>query len=121
MSQFYDVQKNTLLGMLSVNEVTALLVSGEDVFSGDHVIKQDIPPSTILDQAVMTHAQVSEGAFYADDLVFPNTRETDFDAQGLVFVFSDTGMLISHIDAGFPITPNGENIHIQWAGPVFTF
>jgi len=121
MSQFYNIQQNTMLAMLSVDEITAILVSGLYVFLPDHIYIRDIPSGAILDQTIMTNTQIIDGGFHADDLVFPNTIEADPEATGIVFAFSESGVLITHIDDALPVTPNGENIHILWNGPVFTF
>jgi len=121
MSQFYNRQISRMLAPFNEKEITALLVTGLYVFSPDHRYENNIPRAAIIDRAVMTGVEVKAGGFYADDLVFPNTKATDKSATRIIFALSENGALLAGIDNGLPIAPNGENIHIQWNGPVFTF
>ncbi len=121
MSQFYNRQINSFLARFSEKEITALLVTGLYVFSPEHLYENNIPRAAIIDRAVMTGVEIKAGGFYADDLIFPNTKATDPSATRIIFAFSETGALLAHIDEALSIAPNGENIHIRWNGPVFTF
>jgi hypothetical protein len=89
-----------------------------DVDAANHQYLAIIPAEARIATATLTGKTATDGIADASDTVFGNVAGN---RCGALVLFKDTGNvatspLIAYLDAGLglPVTPNGENINIQW-------
>lgn len=119
----YTSAKSALMNAalnLPADTIKVVLIDAADyVFSAAHSFLSDVPALARVATGTLANKTVTAGVFDADDTVLTAVTGDQFEA---VILYKDTGVeatsqLIAYIDTGtgFPLTPNGGNITVQWS------
>jgi hypothetical protein len=109
------------------DDIRAILVDLADYTLDleSHGFLSDIPVGAIVSTTGnLTGKSTTGGVFDADDVIFPTVSGDECEAIILIKYtgVSATSNLIAYIDEAFglPVTPDGEDIQIQWDSEIFT-
>lgn len=116
------VGKDLLLGAGNwlANNFDVLLVDNATFtyVEGTHVSRADIPAGERIATQALANKSLNDGALDADDVVFPGVAGDPFE---YVIIVANTGVeandtIIAVFDtaSGLPLTPNGNDINLNW-------
>ena len=116
---FKDKLVRQQFASLDTYQYRVVLLDATYVFDDTHSTINDIPPASIVSEAIIQNTYLVGHTLDGDNTLFPSVVGPEI-TQFVIYIYnvdSTLTHLVAHVDTGngLPITPNNDSIIILWS------